>query len=344
MYVAGSPCHTGPGNRIDVATSYKVEDRMRTFLAVVLFCLFATVTHAAGIKFLTIPADDKGPTLKAIVWTPCADPAENLTVGPYILQGRRNCPTAGNRLPLVVVSHGHGGSFLGHHDLAEVLADAGFVVAAINHPGDTFSDMSRAADMSEFVERPTDIKRLVDFMLTDAPDAARIDATKIGFFGFSRGGYTGLVLAGGNPDFADANVPCTDLHLPICQQIKHQTQPLTLSHDERIKAYVLADPLNEFPRARDLQNVEAPIQIWASQFGGDGVLPESIPALADALPKRPDFHFVPGAAHFAFLAPCPAPMKASAPELCVDAAGFDRVAFHTQLDQIALQFFRAHLR
>lgn len=48
MYVAGSPCHTGPGNRIDVATSYKVEDRMRTFLAVVLFCLFATVTHAAG--------------------------------------------------------------------------------------------------------------------------------------------------------------------------------------------------------------------------------------------------------------------------------------------------------
>jgi predicted dienelactone hydrolase len=282
--------------------------------------------------------------LKAIVWTPCADAAEDLAVGPYILRGRRNCPTAGNRFPLVVVSHGHGGTFLGHHDLAEVLDDAGFVVAAINHPGDTFSDMSRAADISEFVERPTDIKRLVDFMLGAAPDAAKIDATRIGFFGFSRGGYTGLVLAGGNPDFADANVPCADPHLPICQEIKNQKQPLTLSHDERIKGYVLADPLNEFPRARDLQNVKTPIQLWASQFGGDGVLPESMPALADALPKRPDFHLVPGAAHFAFLAPCPAPMKARVPELCVDAAGFDRAAFHTQLDQMALQFFRANLR
>jgi predicted dienelactone hydrolase len=137
---------------------------------------------------------------------------------------------------------------LGHHDLAEFLADAGFVVAAINHPGDTFSDMSRAADISEFVERPTDIKRLVDFMLNDAPDAAKIDATKIGFFGFSRGGYTGLVLAGGSPDFADANVPCTDLKLPICREIKHQPKPLKLARDDRIKAYVLADPLNEFPR------------------------------------------------------------------------------------------------
>ncbi|WP_027801651.1 alpha/beta hydrolase family protein [Paraburkholderia dilworthii] len=318
---------------------------MRTFLALVLFCLSATVAHAAGIKFLTVPADDTGPALKAVVWTPCAEAAEDLTVGPYVLRGRRDCPTAGNRLPLVVVSHGHGGSYLGHHDLAEVLADAGFVVAAINHPGDTFSDMSHAADISEFVERPTDIKRLVDFMLAGAPDAGKIDATKVGFFGFSRGGYTGLVLAGGNPDFAHANVPCADPNLPICRQIKQQKQPLmTVTHDERIKAYVLADPLNEFPRSGDLQNVDAPIQLWASQFGGDGVLPETMPALADALPKRPDFHVVPKSAHFAFLAPCPASLMQSAPEVCVDAAGFDRAAFHTLFDQMALQFFTANLR
>ncbi|MEZ2310480.1 alpha/beta hydrolase family protein [Paraburkholderia sp. RCC_158] len=317
---------------------------MRTLLAVVVLCSLVTLSHAAGIKFLTIPGDGSAPALKAIVWTPCTDSAEDLTVGPYVLRGRRDCPTAGHSLPLVVVSHGHGGSYLGHHDLAEFLADAGFVVAAINHPGDTFSDMSRAAEISEFVERPTDIKRLVDFMLDDAPDAAKIDATRIGFFGFSRGGYTGLVLAGGNPDFANANVPCTDPNLPICHEIKLERTPMTPARDDRIKAYVLADPLNEFPRARELENVTAPIQLWASQFGGDGVLPETIPALADALPKRPEFHFVPQAGHFAFLAPCSIQLKQIAPEVCVDAVGFNRSAFHAHFDQMTLQFFKANLR
>lgn len=147
-------------------------------------------------------------------------------------------------------------------------------------------------------------------MLSAVPGAARIDPERIGFFGFSRGGYTGLVLAGGNPDFLHAGVPCTDPKAPICEQIRRRevsTDPLT--HDARIKAFVLADPLNVFPAAESLKNVKAPIQLWASQFGGDGVLPHNAPALADALPHRPEYHFVSNAAHFAFLAPCSAAMK-----------------------------------
>jgi predicted dienelactone hydrolase len=50
-----------------------------------------------------------------------------------------------------------GGDFIGHHDTAETLADAGFIVAAISHPGDTVSDMSRSGDLSVMIERPTDI-------------------------------------------------------------------------------------------------------------------------------------------------------------------------------------------
>nr|WP_244136981.1 hypothetical protein [Burkholderia pyrrocinia] len=108
---------------------------MRTWLSAVLLCLSATVAHAAGVKFVRIPADAGGPELRVTVWTPCADAAQALTIGPYVLQGRRDCPTAGDKLPLVVISHGHGGTFLDHHDLEETLADAGFVVAAVNHPG-----------------------------------------------------------------------------------------------------------------------------------------------------------------------------------------------------------------
>lgn len=320
---------------------------MKTFIPAVLLCLSMTIAHAAGIKFVQILPDGNGPALRAIVWTPCAEPAQEVLIGPYVLKGRRDCPTVGEKLPLVVISHGHGGSFLGHHDLAETLADAGFVVAAINHPGDTFSDSSRAGEMSVFLERPTDIKRLIDYMLSAAPDAARIDPDQIGFFGFSRGGYTGLVLAGGNPDFLHADVPCVDPKAPICEQIRRREVPtdsLTLDHDARIKAFVMADPLNVFPTAESLKNVKAPIQLWASQFGGDGVLPHNAPALANALPHRPEYHLVPNAAHFAFLAPCSAAMKNDAPELCVDANGFDRTAFHKQFDEMALTFLQANVR
>jgi predicted dienelactone hydrolase len=108
----------------------------------------------------------------------------------------KDCPIEGGKLPLVVVSHGRGGDFLGHHDTAEALANAGFVVVTINHPGDTASDKSRIDDPSVFVERPTDIKRTIDFMLGRWSDSTRIDPSRVGFFGFSRGGYTGLFLIG----------------------------------------------------------------------------------------------------------------------------------------------------
>ena len=199
--------------------------------------------------------------------------------------------------------------------------------------------------MSEFIERPTDIKRLVDFMLERAPDAAKIDPARIGFFGFSRGGYTGLALAGGNPDFLNASIPCPDPKLPLCVQLLRKEAPAApFAHDPRIKAFVIADPLNAYPTADSLKDVKAPIQLWASQFGGDGVAPETVPALAAALPSKPEFHLVPGAAHFAFLAPCSAELAKVAPEICRDGNGFDRAAFHREMDAKVVTFFTARLK
>jgi len=88
---------------------------------------------------------------------------------------------SGARPPVVVVSHGRGGDFVGHHDTAETLANAGFVAAAISHPGDTVTDISRSDDLSALVERPADIRRLIDFMLGTSSIASRIDPTSIGF-------------------------------------------------------------------------------------------------------------------------------------------------------------------
>jgi predicted dienelactone hydrolase len=318
---------------------------MKLFALTALLCLFAASAQAAGVTTIEIPADADGPALKAMVWTPCAASSEEIDIGPYVLAGRRDCPMVGDKAPLIVISHGHGGSLLGHHDLAEALADAGFVVAALNHPGDTFSDMSRQAEMSEFIERPTDVKRLVDFMLQRGPDAAKIDPARIGFFGFSRGGFTGLTLAGGNPDFLNAHLPCPDPKAPICAELLRREAPAApFTHDPRIKAFVIADPLNAFPTPESLKEVKAPIQLWGSQFGGDGVSPESVSALAAALPTKPEFHVVSGAAHFAFLAPCSPQLAQAAPEICRDPNGFDRAAFHREMNSEVAAFFSAHLK
>ena len=77
--------------------------------------------------------------------------------------------------------------------------------------------------------------------------------------------------------------------------------------------------------------------------GGDGVLPENVVALTDDLPAKPEFHVVSNAAHFAFLAPCSPALTQSQPEICKDANGFDRVAFHKSFDADVLSFFRRHL-
>jgi predicted dienelactone hydrolase len=173
-----------------------------------------------GFRFVEVPADTDGPALGGAMWYPCAEPPGEIDLGKIAamfgitIAGAKDCPVDGFKLPLVVVSHGRGGHFFSHHDTIEMLAEAGFVLAAINHPGDTYFDMTRSGDLSAYVDRPTDIKRLIDYMLFTSPAAPNIDRQRIGFYGFSRGGYTGLVLIGGNPDWAGATVFCQRHPLP----------------------------------------------------------------------------------------------------------------------------------
>lgn len=140
--------------------------------AVVAFCLTAPLAHAAGFRFIEVPADAAGPVLKGAIWYPCAAPLSDVDLGEitakfgFTLRAAKDCPISGATLPLVVLSHGWGGDFVAHHDTAEALADAGFVVATVDHPRDRAADMSLSTDLSSMVERPTDVKRLIDFTLS----------------------------------------------------------------------------------------------------------------------------------------------------------------------------------
>jgi hypothetical protein len=90
--------------------------------------------------------------------------------------------------------------------------------------------------------------------------------------------------------------------------------------------------------------VRVPIQLWRSERGGGGVTPESVAAVAEALPVKTAVRTVPNAQHFAFLPPCPDELARSAQELCTDPPGFDREAFHTEFNAQVLDFFRRSLR
>ncbi len=315
----------------------------RKLFGAIILCLTATLVQAAGLRSIDISADAGGPALNGAVWYPCAQPAGMADLGKISLPGVKDCPLPDKKLPLVVMSHGRTGTFAGHHDTAEVLADAGFMVAAINHAGDTSSDLSRTDDLSIYVSRPNDIKRLVDFMLATPAFASSIDRERIGLFGFSRGGYTALAVIGANPDWANVTERCKEIKTHVCEQIRAKEFPGSVTHDPRIKAAVIADPLSVFFTADSFGDVRIPVQLWASEFGGDGVQPHSVDIVDKNLPTKHEYHVVANAGHFAFLAPCPPVLVAQLPYICKDAGDFDRAAFHRQFNADALAFFQARL-
>ena len=299
---------------------------------------------AAGLKLLQVPADAAGPVITVAVWYPSPDAPSPVTFGPFTVNAAQDGAVSGNGQPLVILSHGRGGSFVGHHDTAERLADGGFVVAALNHPGDTALDKSRIGEMSVYVERPLDVKRLIDYMTGASTFAATIDPNRIGLYGFSRGGYTGLVAIGANPDF-ELGIPlCEGRTDKVCDQIRAREflkEPLT--HDRRIKAAVIADPLSVFFSAESFSGVTIPVQLWGSETGGDGVEPKTIEAV-DAWLKAPHtFTKVAHAQHFSFFTVCPASMADDEPIICKDLPGFDRAEFHQRLNDELTAFFRANL-
>ena len=316
----------------------------RTFWSYVILCCLVIPANAAGIHLL-----DSDPSLSGAIWYPCAEepkdvPLGGLTVGPEAtLIGVKDCPVAGAKLPLIVFSHGRGGWFGGHHDTAEALADAGFVVAAINHPGDNGNDSSRRDSLSVLASRPVDMIRLLDFMLHDWKDKAVIDPARIGLFGFSKGGYTGLVLIGVTPDFRRIAELCQE-KTGACEQLHNGEAAPNPPHDARIEAAVIVDPASGAFTRDNLTAIKIPLQFWRSERGGPGVGDGSGNArVANSLPGKPDIHVVP-AGHFTFLAPCSPQLATAVPRICTDnPANFDRAAFHRDFNASVVRFFHEHL-
>jgi predicted dienelactone hydrolase len=266
-----------------------------------------------------------------------------------------NGALAGDRLPLIVISHGTGGSAAGHADTAIALAEAGFVVAAVTHTGDNYLDHSYSFTLQNFIGRPRHLSRLIDYMLASWPEHARLDPARIGAFGHSAGGFTVLIAAGGIADFARARQFCGDHpELWDCGQAQVRAAnsappsgPTAVgpAHDARIKAAAVAAPAVVYTvPPQGLVAVTIPVQVWSA--GKDVIAPPQWNAdiLRTALPSAPDFHAVAEAGHFDYLAPCTdALAKVAPPEICAEPPGFDRAAFHRDFNRALVEFFRTRL-
>lgn len=248
--------------------------------------------------------------------------------------------------PLIVISHGNGGWYRGHYDTAEALADAGFVVAALTHPGDNWRDDSRSTQLSE---RPRQVSLLIDRMTQQGSGLVAIDSGRIGAFGFSAGGFTVTALAGGVSDPSRILRHCeAQPGFFACRLFA--LQPINVSawrpqgHDPRVRAAVIAGPaLGLAFTDESLAAIRIPIQLW--QAADDEILPAPFNAepIRDRLGRPPEYHRVTDAGHYDFLPPCPPEMLAAIPVLCRSKPGFDRAAFHQAFNREVVRFFQEAL-
>ncbi|PYN96449.1 MAG: dienelactone hydrolase, partial [Candidatus Rokuibacteriota bacterium] len=153
----------------------------------------APATRQSGFTRLTVANPMGGGAIQTVVWYPTTAPASLIKLGPFDLDVAINSEPEAGAHPFIVISHGTGGSNLGHHDTAIYLARHGFVVATPMHPGDNFQDTSAYGTDAQLFGRPRHVKAVLDAVVAHPVFGRVVDTARIGIVGMSAGGYTALV-------------------------------------------------------------------------------------------------------------------------------------------------------
>jgi predicted dienelactone hydrolase len=304
-----------------------------------------------GMEQVSAPVPGDAP-VPITLWYPSASPAQDRTFGPYQLHvAMGGAPLAG-RMPLIVMSHGTGGSALDSVRLAMDLAKAGFVVAALEHTGDNYRDRSRSFVRANFLARPLQVGAAIDFLTKAWRHKAAIDPARIGMFGHSAGGTTSLIIGGGRFDWGQVRRYCIEnpaiwgcqggRSVNLAASQAELDPPAIAAADPRVRALVIAAPaMTKGFAPAGLTKPRIPVQLWVA--GKDAIVPDS-GQVTSLMRARPELHDVTNAGHFSFLAPCSDRLRAQAPAICADPQGFDRSAFQQQFARKIVRFFRRYLR
>ena len=312
----------------------------------------------------------KDHTLRVTIWYPAADTSIEVPqmIGPPdkpLFDAGRATPHAAfaaslDPFPLILLSHGTGGSAQQLAWLGTALARAGFIAAAVDHPGNNAVTGYTMEGFTLWWERATDLSEVLDGLLADPELAPHIDKDRVGAAGFSLGGYTVLELAGARTDIAaffdfchkdPANLDC---HTPEMKDMPGPDQILEAVRktsgeslarsadsfrDPRVHAvFAIAPALGFAQTPESLHAIRVPVEVVVGS--ADPIAPAATNAsLIKAHVRGARETILPDVAHYTFLDVCTAEGKQGFAGYCVDPAGVDRAAVHTQVNDMAIQFF-----
>jgi predicted dienelactone hydrolase len=289
-------------------------------------------------------------------------PSETEVFVPVTVAPGAEISRVARKYPLIIMSHGTGGSAIMMMWLGYYLASRGYIVAAVNHHGNTAAEPQRAPQgFLLYWERAKDLTGVLDKLLADPMFGPRIDRSRIGAAGFSLGGYTVISIAGGvfssqqferfcrspqrdftcepQHEFPDAPRLFEELKGsdPVVQEsLRHAGDSY---RDQRIKrVFAISPALGSGFTASGLSKIKIPVSIVIGH--ADKITPLATNAQRYAnLIKGATLTVLPGEiGHYTFLAECNAHGK-KVVDICRDAEGIDRAAVHQHVAQLAFDFF-----
>jgi predicted dienelactone hydrolase len=307
------------------------------------------------------------PALRLTMWYPASEPEAQVAVGPpgspIFIRGMvaTDAPFADVvRHPLILLSHGFGGSARQMTWLGAALARHGYVAVAVDHPGansiDGISDAGAYAPWAQ----ATDLRAALDFVLDQREFARHIDSARVGVVGFALGGYASLLAVGARSDFGhfagfcegrDRDAMCnTHFEYPLDYHRRAEVlarpglEALAAEEssdfgDPRIKAaFLIAPAFMEALAPASLSRVRVPVGIVLG--AADPIAPAATNGrLAARLIPGARLRVLPGVGHYDFLSVCgPGGFREVAP-LCVDGAGATRAQTHAATEAAGIAFF-----
>ncbi len=187
-------------------------------------------------------------------------------------------------LPVLVLSHGLGGTRERFVEFGDHLASHGFVVAIPEHIGSNKNQQEAVKrwlanelfQINEFVDRPLDISFLLDELerLNASDFEGRLNLTRVGVVGHSMGGYTALTLAGATVDIDRVNQLCRpgsniDVGLSLlltCRLLELQDTPDVLQvltqgdlRDPRVGLVMGVNPVSHLFGETGMSQIEVPV-------------------------------------------------------------------------------------
>jgi predicted dienelactone hydrolase len=337
------------------------------------------VLHHVGFSMRQLPAPEnynwrgsEDRALSAVIWYPAESTADekDLLIGdpPLFIAGHaaKDATLAPSfaTYPLIALSHGTGGSAVQMAWLGTYLAARGYIVVAVNHPGNNGATGYTPRGFVEGWERARDISTAIDAVLVDSRFGPKIDRDRIGAAGFSYGGYTMLELAGATTDakallaFCEApehQKACSPPEMPDLmpkfEAMKQQPDvQQSLAHagdsyrDPRIKAVFAIAPAVAFAfHPESLAQISIPVEIVVGNADDQAPAPDNAQFFANNI-KGAKLTILPGGVgHYTFLDVGTDLGKQKLPQLFIDNPGVDREAVHKQVAETVADFFDQQL-